>query len=29
MDMGPAYDKSAKKPGHATKAVICYEGLPA
>jgi transposase len=25
MDMGPAYDKSAKKPGHATKAVICYD----
>jgi transposase len=25
MDMGPAYDKSAKKSGHATKAVICYD----
>ena len=23
MDMGPAYEKSARKPGHATKAVIC------
>ena len=25
MDMGPAYDKSARKEGHATKAVICYD----
>ena len=25
MDMGPAYDKSARKPGHATNAVICYD----
>ena len=25
MDMGPAYEKSARKPGHATKAVICYD----
>ena len=23
--MGPAYDKSARKPGHATNAVICYD----
>ena len=23
MDMGPAYEKSARKPGHATKAIIC------
>jgi transposase len=25
MDMGPAYEKSARQPGHATKAVICYD----
>lgn len=25
MDMGPAYAKSATAPGHATKAVICYD----
>jgi transposase len=25
MDMGPAYDKSARKEGHATKAIICYD----
>jgi transposase len=25
MDMGPAFDKSARKPGHATKAIICYD----
>lgn len=25
MDMGPAYDKSARKPGHATNAIICYD----
>jgi transposase len=25
MDMGPAFEKSAKKPGHAVKAVICYD----
>jgi Transposase len=25
MDMGPAFDKSARKPGHATNAVICYD----
>ena len=25
MDIGPAYEKSARKPGHATKAVICYD----
>jgi transposase len=25
MDMGPAYDKSAKKEGHAVNAVICYD----
>src|SRR5450759_273858 len=25
MDMGPAFDKSARKPGHATHAVICYD----
>ncbi|MGH9072247.1 MAG: ISL3 family transposase, partial [Acidimicrobiales bacterium] len=25
MDMGPAYEKSARKPGHATNAVICYD----
>ena len=25
MDMGPAYEKSARKPGHATKAIICYD----
>ena len=25
MDMGPAYDKSVRKPGHATHAVICYD----
>lgn len=25
MDMGAAFDKSARKPGHATKAVLCYD----
>jgi transposase len=25
MDMGPPFDKSARRPGHATKAVICYD----
>ena len=25
MDMGAAFEKSARKPGHATKAVICYD----
>jgi transposase len=25
MDMGAAYDKSARKPGHATEAIICYD----
>ncbi|MHB8451284.1 MAG: ISL3 family transposase, partial [Mycobacteriales bacterium] len=25
MDMGPAYDKSVRKPGHATNAIICYD----
>ncbi|MGH9302086.1 MAG: ISL3 family transposase [Acidimicrobiales bacterium] len=25
MDMGPAYEKSARKSGHATNAVICYD----
>lgn len=25
MDMGAAYEKSARKPGHATKAVICFD----
>ncbi|MGH3447673.1 MAG: ISL3 family transposase, partial [Nocardioidaceae bacterium] len=25
MDMGPAYEKSARARGHATKAVICYD----
>jgi len=25
MDLGPAYDKSVRKPGHATNAVICYD----
>ncbi len=25
MDMGAAFDKSARKPGHATKAIICYD----
>ena len=25
MDMGPAYESSARKPGHATKAIICYD----
>ena len=25
MDMGPAFEKSAKKEGHATKAVICFD----
>jgi transposase len=25
MDMGPAYEKSAKKEGHAVNAVICYD----
>ena len=25
MDMGPAFEKSARKPGHATKAIICYD----
>lgn len=25
MDMGPAYDKSVRKKGHATNAIICYD----
>jgi transposase len=25
MDMGPSFEKSARKPGHATKAVICFD----
>jgi transposase len=25
MDMGPAYEKSARVDGHAVKAIICYE----
>jgi transposase len=25
MDLGPAFDKSARKPGHATNAIICYD----
>jgi transposase len=25
MDMGPAYENSARKPGHATNAIICYD----
>ena len=25
MDMGAAFEKSARKPGHATKAVICFD----
>jgi transposase len=25
MDMGPAFEKSARKPGHATKAAICFD----
>jgi len=25
MDMGPAFEKSARKPDHATKAVICFD----
>lgn len=25
MDMGPAYEKSARAPGHATNATICYD----
>jgi len=25
MDMGAAFDKSARKPGHATNAIICYD----
>ena len=25
MDMGPAFEKSARKEGHATNAVICYD----
>ncbi len=25
MDMGPAYENSARKEGHATKAIICYD----
>ena len=25
MDLGPAFDKSARKPGHATNAVICCD----
>ena len=25
MGIGPGYDKSARKPGHATNAVICYD----
>ncbi|MGH9185568.1 MAG: ISL3 family transposase, partial [Acidimicrobiales bacterium] len=27
MDMGPAYEKSVRKPGHAVNAVICYDPL--
>jgi transposase len=25
MDMGPSFEKSARKPGHATQAVICFD----
>ena len=25
MDMGPAFEKSARADGHATKAIICYD----
>jgi transposase len=25
MDLGPAYESSARKPGHATNAIICYD----
>ncbi|EQD68586.1 transposase, IS204/IS1001/IS1096/IS1165 family protein, partial [mine drainage metagenome] len=25
MDMGPAFEKSARTEGHATKAIICYD----
>jgi transposase len=25
MDMGPSFEKSARKPGHATNAVICFD----
>ncbi len=25
MDMGAAFEKSARKPGHATNAVICFD----
>ncbi len=25
IDMGPAFEKSARKPGHATKAAICFD----
>jgi transposase len=25
MDLGAAFDKSARKPGHATNAIICYD----
>lgn len=25
MDMGAAFEKSARKPGHATKAIICFD----
>ena len=25
MDMGAAYESSARKPGHATKAIICFD----
>jgi transposase len=25
MDLGPAYESSARKEGHATKAIICYD----
>jgi transposase len=25
VDMGPAYEKSARTEGHATKAIICYD----
>lgn len=27
MDMGPAYDKSAREPGHATNANVRYDPL--
>ena len=28
MDMGPAYEKSVRKEGHAVNAVICYDPFP-